>query len=263
MNTFDFTENVVLITLDSCRWDSFTQANAQHLKSRCKFRKAFSQGTYTYPAHMSIFSGILPNSDTIEPYYNRFCKNLFRMAGRRASSASLIEFPEGTENIIKGFERRGYKTIGFAAMEWFKHPNLNGPFQVFHLTGINFEKQIKYVKQELSASDFPFFLFINIGETHEPYEYGKDIKVSLVSRARMRAFENIGYQFEEHKKQILALEYVDGIMPKLFAHLNQNYRRSLVIVCGDHGDCFGEDGKYGHGFYHEKVMEVPLGIFVI
>ena len=33
------------------------------------------------------------------------------------------------------------------------------------------------------------------------------------------------------------------------------------MACGDHGECFGEDGYWGHGINHPKVFEVPLGIF--
>jgi hypothetical protein len=32
-------------------------------------------------------------------------------------------------------------------------------------------------------------------------------------------------------------------------------------MCADHGECFGEEGFYGHSFYHPKVFEVPMGIF--
>ena len=31
-----------------------------------------------------------------------------------------------------------------------------------------------------------------------------------------------------------------------------------VIVCADHGDCWGEDGLWEHGVSHEKTLEVPL-----
>jgi len=45
--------------------------------------------------------------------------------------------------------------------------------------------------------------------------------------------------------------------------LSQLQRGTIVVICADHGECFGEDGLHGHGFYHLKVIEVPLGIFPI
>src|SRR3972149_8117272 len=121
--------NVLLLTLDSCRWDSFVAAHTPTLKGLGRFEQAFSQGTYTYPSHMSIYSGILPDTREPLPLFNRFKKNLFRIGGRSTLVDSYIEFPPGTTSIIKGFESLGYNTFGCGALEWFKHPNLSSPFQ--------------------------------------------------------------------------------------------------------------------------------------
>lgn len=263
MSEFSLSTNVLLITLDSCRWDTFKRANALALKSRCNFRKAYAQATYTYPAHMSIYSGILPGTREKEPYYNRFKKNLFRIGGRNSSVDSYIEFPLGTENIIAGFEQYGYRTFGCGALEWFKHPNLYKPFQDFIFTGIDLYRQLDYIKNQITLSKQPFFAFINIGETHDPYEHGGQIPPSLLSRERMRSFSNDGFLLEDFNKQISSVEYIDVALADLFSLLEKEHRKTLVVVCSDHGECFGEDGLYGHGFYHPKVMEVPLGIFEI
>ncbi len=255
--------NILLITLDSCRWDTFNAANAQILKSKCDFRKAYSQGTYTYPSHMSMYSGIFPDVREDIPYYNRFCKNLFRIAGRRVNVDSYTEFPEGTQNIVAGFETRGYRTFGCGALEWFNHPNLSNPFQDFFFSGIDLKAQLKYISHQIFITKKPFFAFMNIGETHEPYDYGGPIKPSLKSRARMRASQNDGFLEKDYKKQISSIEFIDKSLAPLFNDLSKRSTKCLVIVCSDHGECFGEDGQYGHGFYHPKVMEVPLGIFEV
>jgi arylsulfatase A-like enzyme len=36
---------------------------------------------------------------------------------------------------------------------------------------------------------------------------------------------------------------------------------TVVVLTADHGDCFGEDGYWGHGVHHPLVYEVPLAIF--
>jgi hypothetical protein len=36
------------------------------------------------------------------------------------------------------------------------------------------------------------------------------------------------------------------------------FARATTIVCGDHGDAWGEDGVWEHGVMHPKVLEVPL-----
>jgi arylsulfatase A-like enzyme len=59
---------------------------------------------------------------------------------------------------------------------------------------------------------------------------------------------------EARRRQVLALEWVDGQL----AALLEAFSESTVILCSDHGDCWGEDGLWEHGISHEKVLEVPL-----
>jgi hypothetical protein len=36
-----------------------------------------------------------------------------------------------------------------------------------------------------------------------------------------------------------------------------------VFILADHGECFGEEGLWGHSFYHSKIIEVPFTNFII
>lgn len=257
--------SVLFVTLDSCRWDTFLAANTPCLDSIGNFVRAYSQGTYTYPSHMSMYSGIFPDTREPLPLLNRFKKNLFRIGARPTATPvqSYMEFPVGTTSIIKGFEALGYSTFGCGALDWFKHPNLSSPFQDFEYTGIDVLSQVRFMESRLQDIDTNFFAFANIGETHEPYEFGGLIVPPLTSRTVMRAFKDLGFLKDEFDKQVAAIEYVDTQFRKLLELVTKASERTLVIVCGDHGECFGEDGLYGHGFYHPKVMEVPLGISIV
>jgi len=257
---FKGSENFVLITLDSCRWDVFNVATATTLKHTCKFLKAYTQATYTYPSHLSMYSGIFPDLREEIPYYNRFKKNLFRINARNVQVDAYVSLNGDASSIISGLHRIGYDSFGCGALEWFKHPNLYSPFNQFKYTGINLVTQLSWLLDKIENSSSPFFAFLNIGETHEPYESGGQIEQSLISRARMRAFKNDGFLKEDFEKQVKSVEFIDFHISKLFEKLSSN---SVVLICGDHGECFGEDGYYGHGFYHQKVMEVPLAIFKI
>jgi hypothetical protein len=44
----------------------------------------------------------------------------------------------------------------------------------------------------------------------------------------------------------------------LLALLLKAFSQSTVVICAAHGDCWGEDGLWEYGFYHPKVLEVPL-----
>ena len=72
--------------------------------------------TYTLPAHQAMFNGFLPHVFEPLPFYNRFVQQLWRISHRNVDVKPLVVFPEGTVNIVDGFRRRGYATLGVAAM---------------------------------------------------------------------------------------------------------------------------------------------------
>ena len=49
-------------------------------------------------------------------------------------------------------------------------------------------------------------------------------------------------------------EFADGMLCNLLAAFSQ----STILICGDHGDCWGEDGLWEHGVSHRCTLTVPL-----
>lgn len=256
--------NILFVTLDSCRWDSYERAAMPFLNSICPARKAYAQATFTYAAHMAMFQGILPHVPERLPFYNRYERQLIRIANRTTAVPSIVSFDGGTVNIVEGFRQRGYYTLGLGAMEWFRHPHLTEPFEEFHMTGIHARKQVDILLDRLKPTR-PFFALLNFGETHDPYRFSTDgyIPPSTTSRARQHNFFCGQFDKDGWHNQIRCCEYLDTQLVALHSRLQEFERTTIVIVCGDHGECFGEDGLYGHGFYHPKVMEVPLAIFEV
>ena len=258
-----FENNYLIITIDSCRWDTFQTAKMNFLKSITNFKKAFTQGTFTLPAHKAIYQGITPSVHENIPYYNRFSKSLFRINHRKVKTSSLITFKKGTYDIIQGFNEHGFHTFGLGAVDWFRHDELTKNFQKFIFTGTDIKFQTELFFSEITNLNVPFFGLLNIGETHEPYVYGKQVISNLRSREIMREFKDIGILIKEKKMQIKACEYLDSFFEEIYKSLLNLSNGTVVLICADHGECFGESGLYGHGFYHPKVMEVPLGIFEV
>ena len=253
--------NILIITLDSCRWDTYEIANSQNIDKILNVRPAYTHGTYTLPAHLSIYSGILPNVKEKVPYYNRFCKQLIRIENRYTESKdALIVLPKDSLNIITGLKAYGYHTSGFGAVSWFKNNLLTQYFDNFIFTGIHLDNQIELFKNEVNNTVSPFFCLLNIGETHEPYKYGGLVKETYLSRARTKTFSHTGFLDEDFNSQIKAIEFIDRRFNNLISYLNNLTRKTIIVLTADHGECFGEDNLYGRGFYHEKIMEVPLGI---
>jgi membrane-anchored protein YejM (alkaline phosphatase superfamily) len=90
-----------------------------------------------------------------------------------------------------------------------------------------------------------------------------DMVYSMVSRRKMvfppeNLEEEIEYGRKLHQAQIEAVEYLDSCLPILLHELPFN---TIVLLLADHGEAFGEDGYWGHGIYHPKIMEVPFAIF--
>lgn len=106
-----------------------------------------------------------------------------------------------------------------------------------------------------------FFIMLNIGETHRPYDHG-DRRTDW----RRKKINNYNYHDKELKPeyieylrqtQIQAIEYVDKQLPPLFDLLAE--RQTLIIITADHGDCFGDGELVGHGIkHHEQMFHVPL-----
>lgn len=258
-------ENFLVITWDSCRWDSVLHAATPTLKALGGLRAASAHGTFTYPAHMALYQGILPHSDERVPYYNRYVCQLVKIARPGAApGGALIEFPSGTLDIIRGFAAAGYATLGWGAVGWFRHKALQEPFEKFVFTGTHASRQVAEFVQSTANLSRPFFSLINFGETHYPYECSEDgVEIPLLSPARRPISWSGGFDEQGWLAQRRSCEYLDEKLATMLSHLRTLPRRTIVVLTADHGECFGEDGLVGHGFYHPKVMEVPLTIVEI
>jgi hypothetical protein len=116
------TEDFLLVTWDTCRHDTFERARTPVLDRHAAARRAWAMATYTLPAHQAMFNGFLPHVFEPLPFYNRYVQQLWRISHRNVAAKPLVTFPEGTVNIVNGFRRRGYATLGVAASSGFASP---------------------------------------------------------------------------------------------------------------------------------------------
>lgn len=260
--------NLIFITFDSLRWDVFNEAHAPVLKGLGTWKKAYTQGTYTFPAHMSFFVGKLPQALDDTPGYDCVATRIGPGGQTQRNIPWLrVENPEARRksaldlkgrNLAEGFANRGYTTFCTGAVSWF-NPALpagryltdsfqevrffGGPENASHKSA---RRQLEWAADRTAKCGGPYFLFINFGETHfrfvhegcpwehEPFNYGDP----AVCRQRQRA----------------CLEYLDRLLGPFLAE----NRDADLILCSDHGEALGEGGLWGHGFYHPMVMEVPF-----
>lgn len=268
------TPDKLLITFDSLRWDVFASADVPFLKGLGDWKRAYAQATYTFPAHMSYFMGKLPQTlddtheyDAVAIRFNpgetkrRRNRDFWRLDNPEAPRPAHLSVSGHT--LIHGLRAAGHHAIGTGAVSWF-NPNvpagryLTEPFDEFaFFDGPKFashhssrqqvawlERRIAHAKAE--RPETPLFVFVNLGETHsrfvyegcdwfdEPDPYG-DAELCLTRQRR-------------------CLEHLDSKVSSIAGMLGD----CEMVLFGDHGEALGEEGLWGHGFYHPKVMEVPM-----
>lgn len=253
--------SVLFITLDSCRYDAFVEASTPNLKSVGPLHCAHAPGNFTYGSHCAMFVGFTPGISSIAaPYVNPKFGKIFKMnsAAFRGRSPSHINL--FGRNIIDGFNLLGYQTVGTGAVSWFDPHTATGKaltqdFQHYYYPGSFFQlkDQVSFALEKIKESSKPSFCFVNVGETHVPYFHaGADWQQS---HNPCRPFEEQENDADEcRRRQIACVEYVD----REIALLLHAFQDCTIVICADHGDCWGEDGIWEHGISHEKVLEVPL-----
>lgn len=152
---------------------------------------------------------------------------------------------------------RGYHTICLGGVGFFSHRGALGSvipdlFDESHwspATGpknrasaaVQADVAVRVLAEQ--AADRRLFLLLNIAATHTPTHYYLD-------NARRDSPES----------QAAALAYADEHLGRVIDALR---RPTVLIVCSDHGDCFGEDGWWGHGIAHPLVWTVPYAETVL
>jgi sulfatase-like protein len=270
----DGAEDFLLVTWDSCRYDTYRAAKTPILDSYGEARRAWTMATYTLPSHVAMFQGFLPHVFSPEPFYNRYCQQLWRICHRNVHVKPLVTFPAGTKSVVCGLQQRGYFTVGVAAMDWFRDADvLRDGFDRFTVTGTAARRQNDILFRQISSesADRPCFAFLNYGETHSPFRHegmppddsGVDTRFSLGQLFNQRGLleERSRFDADAFGRQVACAQYLDARSGEVLDYFRRRRRPTTVVICSDHGDCLGEDGLYGHAFYHEKVMEVPILIF--
>jgi hypothetical protein len=252
-------KSILFITLDSCRYDTFVSSSVPNLGSVGTLHRAMAPGNFTYGSHMAMFVGFTPGVAGVkEPFLNPKYAKIFKIKGGGAGLGKEFLKLSGS-NIIDGLKRIGYKAFGSGAVAWFNPASDTGrqltrDFDEFYYATNTFSlgKQLEWLSGKLRNTKDPVFAFLNIGETHVPYYY---------EGAPWDSSDNPCVPFSDkndaekcRKRQKDCLEFVD----RSLGGLVEAFRNANILVCADHGDCWGEDGLWEHGIHHQKVLEVPL-----
>ena len=260
-------ESVLFLTLDSCRYDTFFQVYHDGLlpgiSSVGPLHKALAPSYFTYGSHSAFWMGFTPGVlGSSEPWLNPKAGKLFRMAFAGSPGRDEEGFRLEGANLVEGFRRQGYFTVGTGSVDWFNPASetgavLGAPFERFYFAGNTWSlaDQLAWIDTQSQdmAEDQPLFCFLNVGETHVPYWHEGADWDRWPSPCLPFGGDQCSASKSAHRQRS-CLAWVDQQLSPLL----QKFSGSTILICADHGDCWGEDGLWEHGISHPATLTVPL-----
>ena len=266
--------NLLLVTLDSCRYDTFVEARTPVLDAFAAVERRYSYASWTGPSHYNLLTGLMPHSNqpgthAAATYLRDFERHTVRLGFRIDAKAGVESF------YFPSFLRAcGYFTgamVSFSALG--PSTPLNRDFDLYQQMPAHNDMRAMIRDLHLPA-DRPSFWLLNIGATHYPYatpdedpaDWPRLVGAGGVFRQLgpdrtpvLPAFFDAEQMEELRARQVRAIEHLDETFAELFAVVGAAPRSTWISIMGDHGELFGEGGFFGHGpIEHQKVFEVPF-----
>jgi predicted O-methyltransferase YrrM len=252
---------VLFVTLDSCRYDTFAGAHVPAMRAVGALHRAQAPSHFTFGSHAAMFAGFTPGVASVAaPLINPKFGKIFKLVGASFPGKGGEGFTLEGANIVAGFKGLGYFAIGSGAVGWFD-PSTPAPrlliseFDEFFYPGDPWSlgRQLAWIDQQLAGHpESPALVFLNIGETHVPY-YHEGASWSRDDNPCV-PFQTVDRSADCRVRQRASLEFVDRQLAPLLAR----FAEATIVLCSDHGDCWGEDGLWEHGISHPMTLTVPL-----
>jgi arylsulfatase A-like enzyme len=259
--------NIVLISLDTVRPDHLgaygyskpTSPNLDKLASEgVVFEKVWTVAPWTLPAHMSVFTSMLPSQHGVDSV-------------GRVLPQSVTTLPQLLQQA--GYDTQGIVNNGHMRAHWgFDRGFANWQeFEVDTDAG-NCENLTEQATNWLGKrdSDKPFFLFMHYYDAHDAYGPPAKYREMFGSKLTANDARNLTWAARDPQNNIAnadakaqligsydgEIRWMDDQLGKLFATLPAN---TMVVVFADHGEAFEEHGWTLHGAtLYEEEIRVPL-----
>ncbi len=249
--------DIVLVTLDSLRHDVAVATRAAG-RTPCldaalpPWQQRETPASFTLPAHQAFLAGFLPiPAGSARPP---------RMFGARFEGAVGVRsgsFVFDEPSLPQALAARGYHTACVGGVGFFSGrgalgsvlPSLFAEHRWSPASGpasrVSAAAVVDHALDVIAGTPpgTRLFLLVNVATTHAPTHLHLD-----------------GAHRDGVDTQAAALAAADADLGRLLAGLR---RPTLLVVCADHGDCFGEDGRHGHGIAHPLVLTVPYAEVVL
>lgn len=312
-------KNIVFIVADSLRYDSMLQREDYLLpyafQNAYVFTQARSSGSWTLPATASMFSGLHLHEhgatsqtrkvyEDVELLAERLRREGYRTLQVTANSATthIFGLDRGFEETKKIWEIEPRRHHLFASLlSIVARPRLRKKFfqnsgdlilgrfseEIMSATSwmqSNMDAQFALAQkhiEEFEKSKQPYFLFINLMESHFPYHIADTFSTSLdnpikkvqeilalfhfVNQSRLvnpreKILPPMLETLRNRQKQAWALiaGRLDNFLKKMHSQENR-----LVVFASDHGDNFGEQEKWQYHFSNINDAGNRTALFVL
>jgi len=271
----------VVITLDSCRYDTFMRAAPKNILKLGPVERRWSYASWTGPSHYNLLTGLLPHTSPPNVYASEYYKEDFYNFNKRLG-AKGVEFAKMVPGLwLPGFLKNtlGYETHARVSLPVLNpRTGVNRDFDSFQL--MDKHNDMRSMLPTLKfPTDRPGFFLMNVGETHYPYakpdedssmwprisgvngvfkklDSQIDAAGNLIHESQVEPFFDQDKLDQLKERQVDTVRYLDGVFEELWDICPKN---TYVVVTADHGELFGEGGYFGHGpIMHEKCFEVPF-----
>ncbi len=269
--------NVILISIDSLRADHLscygyhqkTSPNIDRLaKEGILFSNAFSNTSWTLPAHISMLTSMYSESHGVITDDNKLDENRITLAEMLKeagySTAAFVSGPylNSVYGYSQGFDLYDDKTIDFNSHRE-SHQGVTSP-------------KIDKAIQEWLRDNYQkkFFLFLHYWDVH--YDYAPPAPYDAMFDPNYTGtIDSKDFEYNSRIEpgmdprdlfHIIALydgeiAFIDKYIGELLSTLKQLgvYDKTLIILTADHGDEFFEHGRKGHRkTLYDEVLHVPL-----
>lgn len=254
--------DLLFVTLDTLRYDVAVDCLARGRTPQLAkvlpggvWQRRHTPASFTYAAHHAFFAGFLPTPVTPGPHERLFAA---RFGGSESSGPGTYVFD--APDLPTALTAAGYHTVCLGGVGFFNPASplgrvLPGLFAEAHWEpafGVTapdcFGAQLDRLETIVAGlpERRPLFTFVNVAALHQPNRHYLP-----------------GATEDGPESHAAALEYVDGLLGRLFALVTGRGRPCRVIICSDHGTLYGEDGHVGHRVAHETVWTVPYSDFTL
>jgi arylsulfatase A-like enzyme len=293
--------NVLIVTMDTTRADhlgcyGYDKPTSPFIDSLAQkgtsFPNAYTNATWTLPAHLSLFTGQMPTVHGVG-YSNYFASpglktlaEILRGQGYVTAGFTGGPFLDSVFNVNQGFHYYDEKLDSGSKLKRLSVFRFLSRFGI-HLWDTDGQRDAEETNRSLfpfldwASKNQPFFVFVNYFDPHEPYnppeKYRKLLNIQTDFKGNIRFYpldkktgvarHKDGTPLTEQEFEALRSLYdgeiramddqVAGLWKKLASlRLTEN---TLIVLTADHGETIGEHQflDHGHNLYQEQVR-IPL-----